>query len=238
MSTDEPHVGSDALLIDADEGGVAQFIARARRRGPVTMDEVEAALPQDQMSNAQIEQVMAAISAKGIRIVEIHEGGEEEEGRAADRDDLSVELDTDGEATLERRLPTNRAAEILGHTDDPIRMYLREMDGGEMLSCVSEAVVTKRTEAGRDMMIWGLCESFLTMHAIIKWSEAIDSGEMQPRETIYLDAMHSTEPAAEMLLPEVDREISQATAGLSYKEDDEDQRTATASGLNRRPVRI
>ncbi|WP_184250123.1 RNA polymerase sigma factor RpoD [Novosphingobium chloroacetimidivorans] len=231
MSTDEPQVGSDAPLIDADEGGVVQFIARARRRGFVTMDEVEASLPQDQMFNDQIEQVMAAISDLGIRIVEKDEGGEEEEeGQAADRDDLNVDFDTGGDATLERRVPSNRAAENLGRTDDPVRMYLREMGAVEILSREGEAAVAKRIEAGRDMMIWGLCESPLTFHAIIQWSEALDSGEMQLREILDLDAMHSAEPAPEAMLAEVDGEISQATAGPSYKEDDEEAEPQSSEG--------
>jgi RNA polymerase primary sigma factor len=105
-----------------------------------------------------------------------------------------------------------------------VRMYLREMGAVELLSREGEIAIAKRIEAGRDMMILGLCESPITFHAIIQWSEALNNGEMQLREILDLDAMLSKEPAPENLSDENaegDGEITEATAGPSYKEEED-----------------
>jgi len=215
--------GGDAPLIDLNEASIKKLIARAKRRGVITMDELNEALPQDQMSTDQIEDIMSAISEMGVNIVESDED-------AVDPDEKEVdELDeqTDGMAD---RPDLVKKKEIIERTDDPVRMYLREMGAVELLSREGEIAIAKRIEAGRDTMILGLCESPITFHAIIQWSEALNAGEMQLREILDLDAMLSKEPAPENLTEdgeeEGEAEISEATAGPSFKEDEEEEEEA------------
>jgi RNA polymerase primary sigma factor len=112
-------------------------------------------------------------------------------------------------------------------TDDPVRMYLREMGAVELLSREGEIAIAKRIEAGRDMMIMGLCQSPITFHAIIQWSEALNAEEMQLREILDLDAMLSKEPPPEKMEAgedeDDDGEISEETAGPTIRDDDEDE---------------
>jgi RNA polymerase primary sigma factor len=209
---------SDAPLIDLNEASIKKLIARAKRRGVITYDELNEALPQDQMSSEQIEDIMAAISEMGVNIVESDDD-------AADGDEPAVDEVDDGadEGSPRPQLETKKK-EIIERTDDPVRMYLREMGAVELLSREGEIAIAKRIEAGRDTMILGLCESPITFHAIIQWSEALNAGEMQLREILDLDAMLSKEPAPEALTDEESDnsgEISEATAGPTYKEEED-----------------
>ncbi|MFN5819455.1 MAG: RNA polymerase sigma factor RpoD [Novosphingobium sp.] len=210
--------GGDAPLIDLNEASIKKLIARAKRRGVITVDELNEALPQDQMTSEQIEDIMAAISEMGVNIVESDED-------AVDPDEKEVEeIDEQPEGMAERPDLIKRK-ETVERTDDPVRMYLREMGAVELLSREGEIAIAKRIEAGRDTMILGLCESPITFHAIIQWSEALNNEEMQLREILDLDAMLSKEPAPENLSEdgeaEGDGEISEATAGPSYKEEED-----------------
>jgi RNA polymerase primary sigma factor len=234
MSNIGHHEDSDEAVMEVSKGSVAQFIARAKRRGVVTVSELNAALPQDQMTTDQIEDIMSAMSEMGIKIIENEDDGDE--GRDPDGDtdpqgEDAPEAGADDEDhgddgdSAPRRVTESKNAESLGRTDDPVRIYLREMGTVEMLSRAGEAAIAKRIEAGRDMMIQGLCESPLTFHAIIQWSDALNAGEMQLREILDLDAMVSKEPAPEALSedgPGDDAgEISEKTAGRSFKEEDD-----------------
>ena len=208
--------GGDAPLIDLNEASIKKLIARAKRRGVITYDELNEALPQDQMSSEQIEDIMAAISEMGVNIVESDEDTAEADEPAVDEAD---EADPVGE-----RPDLVKKKEIIERTDDPVRMYLREMGAVELLSREGEIAIAKRIESGRDTMILGLCESPITFHAIIQWSEALNAGEMQLREILDLDAMLSKEPAPEALSEdgeEADGEITEATAGPSFKEEED-----------------
>ena len=208
--------GGDAPLIDLNDASVKKLIARAKRRGVITYDELNEALPQDQMSSEQIEDIMAAISEMGVNIVESDED-------SVDPDEPPVEDEVDTEADAERPA-IEKKKETVDRTDDPVRMYLREMGAVELLSREGEIAIAKRIEAGRDTMILGLCESPITFHAIIQWSEALNAGEMQLREILDLDAMLSKEPAPESLTEdgeEADGEITEATAGPTFKEEEE-----------------
>ena len=208
--------GGDAPLIDLNDAQVKKLIARAKRRGVITYDELNEALPQDQMSSEQIEDIMAAISEMGVNIVESDED-------AVDPDDKDAD-EAEAEDGLPERPVTEKKKETIDRTDDPVRMYLREMGAVELLSREGEIAIAKRIEAGRDTMILGLCESPITFHAIIQWSEALNNGEMQLREILDLDAMLSKEPAPEAMAEdgeEADGEITEATAGPSYKEEEE-----------------
>ena len=200
----------DAPLIDLNEASIKKLIARARRRGVITMDELNEALPQD-LGSDQIEDIMSAISEMGVNIVE-----SDEDSGADDEDDSGVEEIEASDENTPRLSVENRKKEMIERTDDPVRMYLREMGAVELLSREGEIAIAKRIEAGRDMMILGLCESPITFHAIILWSEALNNGEMQLREILDLDAMLTKEHAPENLSDEEtegDGEISEATAG-------------------------
>ncbi len=218
---DEDNIGSgndsgDAPLIDLNDASIKKLIARAKRRGVITVDELNEALPQDQMTADQIEDVMSAISEMGVNIVETDDDAAESEEQAVDEVD---EVDPADRPDLVKK------KEIIERTDDPVRMYLREMGAVELLSREGEIAIAKRIESGRDTMILGLCESPITFHAIIMWSDALNAGEMQLREILDLDAMLSKEPAPEAMAEgneeEADGEISEKTAGPSFKEEEE-----------------
>ena len=197
---DKPESG-DAPLIDLNEASIKKLLGRAKKRGYLTVDELNDALPQDQMSTDQIEDVMSALSEMGINIVE-NEEAEEEEGETevdAAPDD-SAELDDGARFIVEKK------KETVDRTDDPVRMYLREMGAVELLSREGEIAIAKRIEAGRDTMIMGLCESPITFHAIIQWSEALNGEEMQLREILDLDAMLSKEPPVDKMEEDADND--------------------------------
>jgi RNA polymerase primary sigma factor len=238
--------GIDAPLLDLNEGAVKKLIARAKRRGVITYDELNEALPQDQMSTDQIEDIMAAISEMGVNIVENDEGADgDDEREDREADDAEAENDADDDGTSPRQnVDPAKKKETIERTDDPVRMYLREMGAVELLSREGEIAIAKRIEAGRDMMILGLCESPITFHAIIQWSEALNNGEMQLREILDLDAMLSKEPAPETLTDDAegDGEITEATAGPTYKEEEEVEEEPAAEdededGVERRAKR-
>ena len=209
--------GGDAPLIDLNEASIKKLIARAKRRGVITYDELNEALPQDMFSSDQIEDITAAINEMGVNIVE-------NDDDAADPEEAKAE-DAEDEEAVDERPDLVKKKEIIERTDDPVRMYLREMGAVELLSREGEIAIAKRIEAGRDTMILGLCESPITFHAIIQWSEALNAGEMQLREILDLDAMLSKEPAPENLTEDAeeaaDGEISESVAGPSYKEEEE-----------------
>ena len=216
--------GQDAPLIDLNEGSIKKLIARAKRRGVITYDELNEALPQD-MSSDQIEDITSALNEMGVNIVDNDEDAESQEND--DRDSEDDNDDSEGDEVSPRvNVDPAKKKETVERTDDPVRMYLREMGAVELLSREGEIAIAKRIEAGRDMMILGLCESPITFHAIIQWSEALNNGEMQLREILDLDAMLSKEPAPEALSEdgesEDDGEISEKTAGPSFKDDDSD----------------
>ncbi len=209
----------DAPLIDLNDATVKKLLAKAKRRGFLTYDELNAALPQDQMSSEQIEDVMSAINDMGVQIVESDEAGEDAE-EAEEEVETIDNISENDPRSLTNTIKKTGTGE---RTDDPVRMYLREMGAVELLSREGEIAIAKRIESGRDTMILGLCESPITFHAIIDWSNALNNGEMQLREILDLDAMLSKAP--ETLTDdeeeEGDGEISEKTAGVSYKEEEE-----------------
>jgi RNA polymerase primary sigma factor len=218
MASNETTDAGDAPLIDLNDASIRKLIARAKRRGVITVDELNEALPQDQMSADQIEDIMAAISEMGVNIVESDDD-------TVDPEDKQAEDDADEQEQVDERPDlVSKRKETIERTDDPVRMYLREMGAVELLSREGEIAIAKRIEAGRDTMILGLCESPITFHAIIQWSEALNAGEMQLREILDLDAMLSKEPQPENLSEdgeEADGEITEAAAGPTFKEEED-----------------
>jgi len=215
----------DAPLIDLNEASIKKLIAKAKRKGYITYDELNEALPEGEMSSDQIEDIQSAISEMGVQIVESDEDAQEEDAEN-DVEEIAADDDSDNSGAAENKnVPEKKKPTTTGErTDDPVRMYLREMGAVELLSREGEIAIAKRIEAGRDTMIMGLCESPITFHAIIMWSEALNSEEMQLREILDLDAMLSKEPPVDKMEEENEEdsgEISEETAGPSIRDDDE-----------------
>ncbi|ACV76130.1 MAG: RNA polymerase sigma factor RpoD [Zymomonas mobilis] len=210
----------DAPLIDLNETSIRKFITQAKKRGYVTYDQLNEALPQDQMSSEQIEDIMSALSEMGINIVENEDSGEDGQ---QEEEDAAEELQGDGGTSPAPAITTKK--ETSDRTDDPVRMYLREMGAVELLSREGEIAIAKRIEAGRDTMILGLCESPITFDNIIEWSNALNEGTLQLREIIDLDAMLTQGPSPDQFEEEGDdndNEISERNAGPTFKEDDDE----------------
>ena len=218
----------DAPLIDLNDVAIKKLIARAKKKGVITYDELNEALPQDQMNSEQIEDIMSAISEMGVNIVENSDSDDEEE-----KEEPEEEVDPLDEGSPRPAVATKK--EAVDRTDDPVRMYLREMGAVELLSREGEIAIAKRIEAGRDTMIWGLCESPITFNAIIEWSNALNDGTMQLREILDLEAMLSKGPTAEQINEseegggEGEGEISAAVAGPAFKEEEEPEEEEAAS---------
>ena len=224
-STAKTQDNEDAPLIDLNEAAIKKLMNKGKKKGYLTYDELNEALPSGEMSPDQIEDIQTAISEMGIQIVENDEEAEAEAEAEAEVEEMSV-----GEDQAEKKdakKDTKAAAKKTAtgeRTDDPVRMYLREMGAVELLSREGEIAIAKRIEAGRDMMIMGLCESPITFHAIIQWSEALNAEDMQLREILDLDAMLSKEPPPDKMEEENEEDdgsISEETAGPTIREDDE-----------------
>ncbi len=173
---------AEQALLDSQAAAVKKLIARGRERGYVTYDEINAALPQGQVSSEQIEDTLAQLNELGINVVESEET---EDLEAPPAKAIKAEEDEDEEGS-----GGNVDEAELGRTDDPVRMYLREMGQVELLSREGEIAIAKRIEAGREMMIGGLCESPLTFKAIVAWHDALKEGRMLLRDIIDLEATH------------------------------------------------
>ncbi len=178
--TAAPEVEADANVLDTQSAAVKRLIAKGKERGYITFDELNAVLPAEQNSSEQIEDIMAMLNEMGIQVVESEEG-EEAEAAAAPKDEAEGDEEQAG----------NISEASVSRTDDPVRMYLREMGTVELLSREGEIAIAKRIEAGRDMMIRGLCESPLTFRAIIAWHEALNNGRVLLRDVIDLEAMQA-----------------------------------------------
>jgi RNA polymerase primary sigma factor len=161
------------------------MIKVAKKRGYVTMDELNAVMPSEEVTSEQIEDTMAMLSDMGINVVEDDEQAEDGENEASEDDPQEVAEQTGtAVATVAKKEPTDR-------TDDPVRMYLREMGSVELLSREGEIAIAKRIEAGRETMIAGLCESPLTFQAIIIWRDELNESKILLREIIDLEATYA-----------------------------------------------
>jgi RNA polymerase primary sigma factor len=179
-------------LLDLSDAAVKRMIKQAKKRGYVTHEQLNAVLPSEEVSSDQIEDVYAMLNEMGINVVDSEEGAEDEEGKAPE-DAAEEEDDSDGELveTKPKALATKETKEPAERTDDPVRMYLREMGSVELLSREGEIAIAKRIEAGREAMIAGLCESPLTFQAIIIWREELNTGKVFLRDIIDLEATYA-----------------------------------------------
>ena len=172
----------DSPLIDMNNRDVKRMIKAAKETGFVTYDALNAVLPPEEFSSEQIEDIMSMLSEMGITVVEQDEGEESEDG-----DDKAANDDSEASAST-AVAKTAKASSAGERTDDPVRMYLREMGSVELLSREGEIAIAKRIEAGRETMIAGLCESPLTFQAIIIWRDELNEGKVLLRDIIDLDA--------------------------------------------------
>jgi RNA polymerase primary sigma factor len=186
-------------LLDLSDAAVKKMIKQAKKRGFVTFDQLNAVLPSDSTSPEQIEDIMSMLSDMGINVTEADDEGEEED-KGGDADD-----DTDNELVevTQKAVTEVKKSEPGERTDDPVRMYLREMGTVELLSREGEIAIAKRIEAGREAMIAGLCESPLTFQAIIIWRDELNEGKIFLRDIIDLEATYAGPDAKGGLNPAV-----------------------------------
>ncbi|MBE7638027.1 RNA polymerase sigma factor RpoD [Sneathiella sp. P13V-1] len=210
---DQGEDAPDSPLIDASQAAVKKMLAKAKEKGFVTFDELNDVLPQDQMSSEQIEDTMSLLSEMGINVVENDEAGED---ASSSEDDADDEDESAPEKTPEKATTTG------DRTDDPVRMYLREMGTVELLSREGEIAIAKRIEAGRGKMIGAICESPLTIRAILNWRELMLQEQLLLRDVIDLDATYGAGAAAEKALEEGFDEESDDDLPAAGLDDDDD----------------
>jgi RNA polymerase primary sigma factor len=174
----------DGPLLDLSDAAVKKMIKSAKKRGFVTYDELNAVLPSEEVTSEHIEDILAMLSDMGINVIEAEEVEDAEEGDDEPEGGELTEAQPTAVATKPAKEPTDR-------TDDPVRMYLREMGSVELLSREGEIAIAKRIEAGRETMIAGLCESPLTFQAIIIWHDELQAGKILLRDIIDLEATYA-----------------------------------------------
>src|SRR5437764_8258581 len=175
--TDAREEGPDAPLLDTLGAELKKLVQKGKERGYVTYDELNAALPPDQVSSELIEETSTTLSELGVNVIENEE---------------SEEPATPGAEAGDGEVRGNLDDDDIGRTDDPVRMYLREMGSVELLSREGEIAIAKRIEAGREMMIGGICENPMTIRAIVAWRDALNEGKMLLRDIIDLDATYGS----------------------------------------------
>jgi len=178
-----PAETTDGPLLDLSDAAVKRMIKLAKKRGYVTYDQLNEVLPSEEVTSEQIEDTMAMLNDMGINVVDTEEAEEAEAEQEEEGGEL-VEAPTTAVARVAAREPTER-------TDDPVRMYLREMGSVELLSREGEIAIAKRIEAGREAMIAGLCESPLTFQAIIIWRDELNEAKILLRDIIDLEASYA-----------------------------------------------
>src|SRR5215467_1153755 len=199
LEKDGPETLPDSPLLDLLDSAVKKLIRSAKKRGYVTHDQINSVLPSEEINSEQIKDVLAMFSEMGVNVVETEEPSEdgEEAREEADEESESGEL-----VEVQQKVPAkSEAKEPTERTDDPVRMYLREMGSVELLSREGEIAIAKRIEAGREAMIAGLCESPLTFQAIIIWRDELNEGKVFLRDIIDLEATYAGPDAKAMQPP-------------------------------------
>src|SRR6516225_2571008 len=198
---DVSETAPDSPLLDLSNAAVKKLIRFAKKRGYVTHDQISSVLSSEEVNSEQIKDVLAMFSEMGVNVVETEEPSEEGEEQREEADEEAesesgelVEVQQKVPAKSETKEPTER-------TDDPVRMYLREMGSVELRSREGEIAIAKRIEAGREAMIAGLCESPLTFQAIIIWRDELNDGKVLLRDIIDLEATYAGPDAKAMPAP-------------------------------------
>src|SRR6059058_5480888 len=197
---------AETPLLDSIAIAIKKMVVRGKERGYLTYDELNAALPPDQVSSEQIEDTMTMLSELGINLIESEESEEPAEAEAEE-----------GESEARGNVDDDD----IGRTDDPVRMYLREMGSVELLSREGEISIAKRIEAGRDMMIGGICENPLTVRALMLWRDALNENKMLLRDIIDLDATYGS-----VILDEAEAAMAKLASGEADGEDEEAEEAA------------
>ncbi|MGH6870697.1 MAG: RNA polymerase sigma factor RpoD [Rhizomicrobium sp.] len=188
---EQPPGDADSPLLDMSDVGVRKMITRAKTRGYVTYDELNKVLPSEKVSSEQIEDTMSMLNEMGINVIESEEQEEGADGEGA------VPATATGKAVA----TVDSEKETYDRTDDPVRMYLREMGSVELLSREGEIAIAKRIEAGRELMIGALCESPLTFEALTVWRDELNDGKVLLRDIIDLEAMYGAGPDGQPNVP-------------------------------------
>jgi RNA polymerase primary sigma factor len=200
LGTEGSETPSDRPLFDVSDAAVRDMIRTAKKRGYVTDDQIHTLLASEEVNSEQIENILAKFNAMGINVVENKEARIEE--RAAAGDEPQEEQETGGENELveiqQQSVPAKSVVkEPAERTDDPVRIYLREMASVELLTREGEIAIAKRLEAGREAMITGLCECPLTFQAITIWRDELNDGKALLRDIIDIDATYGPDAKAE-----------------------------------------
>jgi RNA polymerase primary sigma factor len=198
--------GRETPLLDVSGAAIGQLISTAKKRGYVTHDQINALLASEELNSEQIENILAKFSEMGVNVVETDEAASKEEVMAHDEPEEEEETTGENEIVEVRQqsvLAKSSAKEPAERTDDPVRMYLREMSSVELLSRQGEIAIAKRIEAGREAMIAGLCESPLTFQAIIIWRDELNDGKVLLRDIIDLDATYAGPDAKALPTPKI-----------------------------------
>src|SRR6202043_1557847 len=212
-------------LLDLSDAAVKKMIKQAKKRGYVTYEQLNSVMPSEEVTSEQIEDVLAMMSEMGINVVETEEAeSDEEEGAREEPEEEEteggelVEVTPKTPAKTEAKEPTER-------TDDPVRMYLREMGSVELLSREGEIAIAKRIEAGREAMIAGLCESPLSFQAIIVWRDELNEGKALLRDIIDLEATYAGPEAKNVAPPPPENQQVAAAADDGMKAPPEQEKT-------------
>jgi RNA polymerase primary sigma factor len=196
-----PETLPDSPRLDLSDAAIKELIRSAKKRGYVTHDQINSVLPSEKVNSEQIEDVLAMFSEMGVNVVETEEPSEDGEEPREEADE-EAESESGELVEVQQKVPAkSEAKEPTERTDDPVRMYLREMGSVKLLSREGEIAIAKRIEAGREAMIAGLCESPLTFQAIIIWRDELNEGKVLPRDIIDLEATYGGPDAKAMPAP-------------------------------------
>lgn len=219
----------DSPLLDLSDQAVKRLLKTAKAKGYVTLDQLNSVLPSEEVSSDQIEDLYATLSDMGITVVETEEGEEKEEAaEELAEDEEGRALVTQSSSSLVKSETKSEPAE---RTDDPVRMYLREMGSVELLSREGEIAIAKRIEAGREAMIAGLCESPLTFQAIIIWRDELNDGKILLRDIIDLEATYEGPEAKEVSALPGEGPAAEAESETQSGEGDDDDEFENAMSL-------
>ena len=229
--------GPDSPLLDLSDAAVKDLIRGAKKRGYVTHNQINALLSSEEVKSEQIEDILAKFSEMGVNVVETKDAELEEEVATREEPDEEAEGENELVEVQQRPVPAKSGAkDPAERSDDPVRMYLREMGTVELLSREGEIAIAKRIEAGREAMIAGLCESPLTFQAIIIWRDELNEGKVFLRDIIDLEATYAGPDAEAMPAPVTGPDGRAIVSTPSDQQPPQMQAPATAPAASFKPA--
>jgi RNA polymerase primary sigma factor len=219
---------ADGPLLDLTDAAVKRMIKLAKKRGFVTYAELNAVLPSEEVNSEQIEDILSMLNEMGINVVENEEQDEAPAEEAAEEEEEPQGGDL--VEAVQTKAVTTRSSEPADRTDDPVRMYLREMGSVELLSREGEIAIAKRIEAGREAMIAGLCESPLTFQAIIIWRDELNESKVLLRDIIDLEATYAGPDGKNT--PKIDMTAPGAAEALALQQQQQQQQAPAIAPLD------